>query len=799
MAVDPICGMAVDERTSMRAERQGVTYYFCCEHCRRKFLGVEPQRPEGGEISGYFCPMCPEVHSPRPAACPICGMDLEPEVAASGSEVGGEAGSMGIRLRLAAAGSLVVVAVHMGGMIGLPLPAIWRGNWGIGWEWVFSTGVVFGAGWPILERAVRSLVNRQLNMFTLVGLGTVAAYAYSVFVVFQSWGAEDGGEVLPVHHGGPQAAGGVTGLYFESAAVITTLVLLGQVIEQRSRRRTGEAIRGLLDLAPPVASVVKGVEERVVPLGEVMPGDVLRVRPGEKVPVDGQVLDGLGSVSEAMITGEPVPVTKVAGDPVMGGTLNEAGTFTLRAERVGSQTLLAQIVQLIGRAQRSRAPIQRVADQVAAWFVPAVVGIAVATLGIWWLIEGQDGLGRALSHAIAVLIIACPCAIGLATPMSLVVGMGRGAREGVLVRDAEVLERLERVNLVALDKTGTITAGRPAVQRIVAAEWLGEEELLRLAAAVEQGSAHPLARAVVGAAVARGLVLDQATEFVAEVGRGVKARVNGRDVRVGTRDYCDASEVRPSAFVPLVTIGLRVETETPSNADHWSEIDEERHREEWTQQGLTVLYVSIDRRPGGLLALADPVQSTARAALQQLAEAGMQLVMLTGDGERTALEVARGLPLREIHAELLPQAKVNLLRRYQKEGMCTAMLGDGVNDAPALAVADVGVAMGTGSDIAIESAGVTLVRGDLRAFVRARDLSREVMRNIRQNLFFAFFYNVLGIPLAAGILVPWFGISLNPMFAAAAMSMSSVSVIANALRLNRSLSVHRGSSTVVGH
>ena len=796
MAIDPICGMTVDERTGIRAQKDGETYYFCCESCRRKFLGEAPSQPTG-PVTGYICPMCPEVHSDHPAACPSCGMALEPEVLSAQSlDDDSELRSMTWRLALASTATTPVFILAMGPMVGIQFAPWTLGPAGRWLQCGLAAVALFIAGWPIFERAWHSLLSRRYNMFTLIGLGTSAAYFHSLALLL--WPSVASPSPAAVHDAMPTMHG-LPDVYFESAAVIVALVLLGQVIELRARRRTGDAIRALLSLTPPVAHVLRDDVECDAPLEEVMAGDRLRVRPGEKVPVDGVVESGESSVSEAMITGEPLPVVKRVGDEVIAGTLNDTGQFTFRATRVGARTVLARIIQMVGRAQRSRAPIQRVADQVAGWFVPAVAAVALSTLAVWWVAGGTAGLPRAVMHAVSVLIIACPCAIGLATPMSIVVGVGRAAREGVLIRDAEVLERLCEVDTFAFDKTGTLTEGRPSLRvatpspsalaaldrHPIAGPLDHEARLLWLAAAVERLSEHPLARSIVKAADERNVPCVEATDFQSETGRGVSGQVGRHAIRVGTFEYCvqpTAANGPSTAGDGLVQISFGPPP-TPSVNEAWRD---ERWRplaEASRERGESVLFVAIDDQPAGLLSVADRLKPSAAAAVDALHREGLYLVMLTGDNERTAREVARHLPLDELQADLQPRDKLAQLRRLKQEGRKVAMLGDGVNDAPALALADVGIAMGTGSDAALESAGVTLMSGELTGVLRARVLSRRVMANIRQNLFLAFAYNMLGIPIAAGVLTPWLGLSLSPMLAAAAMSLSSVSVISNALRL----------------
>lgn len=838
MAIDPICGMVVDESSPLRVERDGQTYYFCCERCRRRFLGELPAtastcvsnaqsaRPSahGPGPTSYICPMCPGVRSPVPAACPKCGMALEPEQVGPGMvEDTTELDGMTRRLLVATPLTLFVMFLAMGPMFGLQLPASLSGQANGVLQAVLASLVLFGAGAPILQRGLVSFATGRLNMFTLIGVGTLAAYLFSFAV---PWSAPT---TAHVGHGPP--------LYFESAATIMTLVLLGQVLELRARRRTGDAVRALLDLAPPIAHLSSDSGETDVPLADVRPGDRLAVRPGEKVPVDGVLIAGAAAVSEALLTGEPMPIAKSPGDRVLAGSLNQSTAFTMRAEQTGADTLLAKIIQLVTQAQRSRAPIQRVADRVAALFVPAVLAIAVFTFIAWWWLGGEGAYVRGLIHAVSVLVIACPCALGLATPMSVIVGVGRGAREGVLIRDAETLEQLARIDTVVLDKTGTLTAGRPELHAVLPLERFTRGEILRLAAAVERWSEHPLGRAIVAAHRAESVGKDQEStdgntaakaltagsspngvernvapaDFLSAPGGGVAGHVDGRSVRVGSRAFCESPRLdeflpKTAKRVHLVSIGFaQPRTAQPQPAPPltappltahdepakaWPDGPWTAWSEQWRERGCTVLFVAVDGRPAGLLALHDPIKPDASKSLVALRQRGLRLAMATGDNERTALEVARQIApddelFDEVRAGLSPMEKLGWLESLRRSGHCVAMLGDGVNDAPALAAADVGVAMGTGSDVAIESAGVTLVAGDLAAFVRAVDLSRAALRNIRQNLFFAFIYNGVGIPLAAGMLQPVWGLALSPMAAAVAMSFSSVSVIANALRLAR--------------
>jgi Cu+-exporting ATPase len=700
--------------------------------------------------------MHPEIVQEHPGDCPLCGMALEPLRPSAEPEDDSELRDLRRRFVASLALTLPLAALAMSDMLpGDPVGSRLAGSTAAWIQLALATPVVLWGGWPLLRKGWSSLRSRSLNMFTLVALGVGAAYGWSVAtVLFPALGAPSGDGVHGAHGRPP--------LYFEAAAVITALVLLGQVLEVAARRRASRAMRALLGLAPKTARAVEADEsEREVPLEDVQAGDRLRVRPGEKVPVDGVVLAGASRVDESMLTGEPAPVEKSAGDAVSGGTLNQSGSFVMRAERVGADTLLARIVGLVADAQRSRAPIQRLADRVAAWFVPAVVAIAVATFAVWLALGPAPAVHFALVNAVAVLIIACPCALGLATPMSILVGTGRGAAAGVLFRDAAALETLARVDVLVLDKTGTLTEGRPRLTAVHGGE-LGEAELLRLAAGLERGSEHPLAAAIVAAAAERGLAPRAPDAFEATTGGGVRGRVDGRDVALGNAGF-------------LRELGIDVSAPDRPGAG----------LEELRAGGATVVLVAVDGRLAGALAIADPIKATTPEALRALAESGLRLVLLSGDAPATASAVARELGIDEARGGVLPADKEAFVRELQRAGHVVAMAGDGVNDAPALARADVGIAMGTGSDVALESAGVTLVRGDLRALVRARGLSRATLRNIRQNLAFAFGYNALGIPVAAGLLYPWTGTLLDPMLASAAMSLSSVSVIANAMRLRR--------------
>ena len=754
---DPVCGMNVNPaRAKHRHEYQGQVYHFCCGGCLGKFA-ADPERYLG-ELrpaapvkpdAVYTCPMHPEVRQVGPGSCPICGMALEPEDATADLGPNPELAEMTWRLKIALAMAVPVVLLENGlHFLGHAFHAVIPPTLNVWLQLLLATPVVLWAGGPFFARGWASLASRNLNMFTLIALGTGAAWLYSVVAV-----AAPG--LFPA---GFRSAQGTVAVYFEAAAVITALVLLGQVLELRARERTGGAIRALMALAPATARRVRpdgGDEE--IPLEQVHAGDLLRVRPGDRVPVDGRVVHGASAVDESMITGESLPVEKNADAPVIGGTLNGRGSFVMRAEQVGSGTMLARIVQMVAQAQRSRAPIQRLADRVAAWFVPTVVAVAVLAFVAWWLLGPEPSLAYALIAAVSVLIIACPCALGLATPMSVMVGVGRGAGLGVLIRDAEALERLEKVDTLVVDKTGTLTEGRPAVTAIVPRAGQDERAILELAAALERSSEHPLAEAILRAAEERGLAVPQAAGFESVTGKGVRGTIGDRVVALGNE---------------AMLRELRLEA-GPASA----------RAEELRRDGATVMYVAVDGAVAGLVAVADPVKPTTPAALAALREAGLRIVMLTGDNRVTASAIADRLAIAEVEAEVLPEMKAAVVGRLRAEGRVVAMAGDGVNDAPALAAADVGIAMGTGTEVAMESAGVTLVKGDLAAIARARALSAATMRNIRQNLFFAFAYNAVGVPIAAGILYPALGILLNPMLAAAAMALSSVSVIANATRL----------------
>ncbi|MBL8774197.1 MAG: heavy metal translocating P-type ATPase [Phenylobacterium sp.] len=755
-ATDPVCGMKVNPLTSPhRAEHAGVPFHFCSAGCRTKFVAdpakyLETERappPPAAPGAIYTCPMHPEVRQEGPGSCPICGMALEPETVTADAGPNPELADMTRRFWVGLAFTLPVFALEMGGHLvnlhALIAPQV--SNW---LQLALSAPVVLWAGWPFFERGWASLRTRNLNMFTLIAMGVGVAFAYSLVATLAP------GVFPPAF----RRHDGSVPIYFEAAAVITVLVLLGQVLELRAREQTSGALRALLDLAPKTARRVRedGDDEEVT-LDTVQPGDRLRVRPGEKVPVDGEVLEGRVSIDESMVTGESMPVTKEAGAKVVGGSINRTGSFVMRAEKVGAETLLARIVQMVAAAQRSRAPIQRMADRVSGWFVPAVIAASVLAFAGWWVFGPEPPFAFALVAAVSVLIIACPCALGLATPISIMVGVGRGAQAGVLIKDAEALERFGALDTLVVDKTGTLTEGRPAVTAIRPVAGLDEAEALRLAASLERGSEHPLAHAIVQAARARGLTLAEPTGFDSPVGKGVTGVVGGRRVALGSGRF-------------LAELGVDTSTlETEAEA--------------FRAEGASAIFMALDGEAAAIFAIADPVKATTPEAVRALKAEGVRLVMMTGDNRTTAEAVARRLGIDEVAAEVLPQDKAAVVERLRREGRRVAMAGDGVNDAPALAAADVGVAMGAGSDVAIESAGVTLLSGDLIGLVRARRLSRAVMRNIRQNLVFAFAYNAAGVPVAAGLLYPVFGWLLSPQIAAAAMALSSVSVVGNALRL----------------
>jgi len=823
MAKDPICGMTVDESSPLRAERDGQMFYFCSEHCRQKFVGQDRPvksislHPAGAGSDGcggtgghehhehshhhraagvkpsvaakYFCPMCPgvesdkpgdcpkcgmilernpawkstakiiytcpmhpEVQQDHPGDCPKCGMALEPKTVAAGTddEENAELRDMTKRFWIGAALTLPVFVLAMAHLV----PALARQSWVDGhasrWmQFALTTPVVGWAGWPFFRRGWRSVVSRHLNMFTLIAIGVGAAFVFSAMAMLMP-------DLFPhtMQHEGKVA------IYFEAAAMIVVLVLLGQVLELRARSRTGSAIKALLNLAPPTARQVAPGGDHEVPLDQVKVGDWLRVVPGDQVPVDGAVVEGHSSVEESMITGEPLPVEKAVGDKVTGGTVNGPGSFVMRAERVGSDTLLGQIVAMVAEAQRSRAPIQGLADQVAGIFVPVVLAVSVLTFVLWMWLGPEPKLAHALVNAVAVLIIACPCALGLATPMSIMVGIGRGAQEGVLVKNAEALERLEKVTTLVVDKTGTLTEGKPKLMDVLPTSGFDAQEFLRLTASLEQNSEHPLAAAIVQGAKEQGIVFEAVKDFRSVTAGGVLGTVTGRAVMIGKPDFLRNENIM--GLEPLEASAVKLQA-----------------------AGKTAMFVAIDGQPAGILAVADPIKATTPEAIRELHALGLKLVMLTGDNRRTAAAVARQLGLDAVEAEIEPAGKVAHVRKLRAEGKHVAMAGDGINDAPALSEAEVGIAMGTGTDVAMQSAGITLVRGDLRGIAKAIRLSRATLRNIRQNLFFAFLYNALGIPVAAGVLYPFFGWLLSPIIAGAAMSLSSVSVISNALRLRK--------------
>jgi P-type Cu+ transporter len=755
--VDPVCGMSVEpERSKHRFEHHGHTYHFCSAGCRTKFAAAPEQyldksRPQADVPEGtiYTCPMHPEIRQIGPGSCPICGMALEPELATADAAPNPELADMTRRFWVGLGLVLPAIILEMGGhLVG---SHSWVDQTLSNWiQLVFTTPVVLWAGWPFFVRGWQSLVTRNLNMFTLIAMGVGVAYAYSVVATLAP------GIFPPTF----RSLDGAVAVYFEAAAVITVLVLLGQVLELRAREATSGAIKALLDLAPKTARRVddNGADHEV-PIDSLNAGDKLRVRPGEKVPVDGVILEGRSSLDESMVTGESMPVTKEIGGKVIAGTLNQSGGFVMQAEKVGRDTLLSQIVQMVAQAQRSRAPIQRLADQVAGWFVPTVIVVALIAFGAWTLFGPEPRVAFGLVAAVSVLIIACPCALGLATPMSIMVGVGHGAQAGVLIKNAEALERMEKVDTLVVDKTGTLTEGKPKVVSIVPAAGFQEDQLLRLAASVERSSEHPLADAIVRAAKEQNLTLNDVEEFDSPTGKGVTGKIEGKTVLLGNANF-------------LKSLGI----ETQSL---------ESQAEKLRGDGATVINIAVDGKAAGLFAIADPVKQSTPDALKALVAEGIKVIMLTGDNQTTANAVAKRLGISDVEAEILPDQKSAVVSRLQKAGRVVAMAGDGVNDAPALAAAEVGIAMGTGTDVAMESAGVTLLKGDLVGIVRARRLSQATMRNIRQNLFFAFIYNAAGIPIAAGVLYPTFGVLLSPIIAAAAMALSSVSVVGNALRLRR--------------
>ncbi|MFA5073160.1 MAG: heavy metal translocating P-type ATPase [Nitrospirota bacterium] len=782
---DPVCGMIIEEKDAGAVfSYQGKTYYFCSMICKKKFeknpdsylaKKIGPVSPDNfvehammpeqkskqcttcrADISEpasiqdhdeWTCPMHPEIIQDRPGNCPVCGMALEPKTITREEKQNPELASMTRRFWIGVVFSIPLVFIAMGDMIGISFKDFLDTNV-LPWiEFLLATPVVLWGGWPFFVRMVQSIQNKNPNMFTLIGLGTGVAYGYSVVAtvspgIFPSSFRETSGEV---------------GTYFEAAAVIVTLVLLGQVLELRARSKTGSAIKALLGLAPATARRIQNGLEEDIPLAHVHPGDFLRIRPGEKIPVDGIITEGTSSVDESMISGEPLPVQKKTGDRVIGATINGTGTLIMKAEKVGSETFLAHIVQMVSEAQRSRAPIQRLVDIIAGYFVEIVIGIAILTFLVWVWIGPEPRFVYALVNAVAVLIIACPCALGLATPMSIMVAMGKGATQGVLFKNAETIEIMKKVNTLVIDKTGTLTVGKPDVVELVAHGEFSDQELLHAAGSLEQGSEHPLATAIIAGAKKRDIALNQIDAFESLTGKGVTGKVGGHTVALGNRTLMNELHI---------------------------DIDElSAKAEDMRSDGQTVLFVAVDGKPAGLIGVADPIKETTLRAVQELHKDGIRIIMLTGDNRTTADVVARKVGIDNVVAEILPAQKAEIVKKFQEEGLFVAMAGDGINDAPALAQAHVGIAMGTGTDVAIQSAGVTLIKGDLQGILRARRLSRATMRNIKQNLFFAFVYNALGVPIAAGVLYPFLGILLSPMVAAAAMSFSSVSVIANALRL----------------
>lgn len=766
--VDPVCGMKVKpSKAASIIEYKERKIPFCSESCFSKFrdnpdkyisetsgtLEQEKEKTkkdvEEEKKTIYTCPMHPEIIKDEPGPCPKCGMALEPKSVTAEEEKSSELASMSNRLKVGLLLTIPVFVLAMGHHIpGNPLRSILSRqlqNW---IELVLASGVVFWCGLPFFQRGWRSIVNLKLNMFTLISMGVGVSYIYSLVAtlmpgIFPDSFRDDNGQV---------------GVYFEAAAVITTLVLVGQVLELRARQKTSGAIKALMKLSPKTARIItENGQEKTLPLESIQKGDHLRVRPGEKIPVDGIILEGQSTVDESMVTGESMPVAKKDGQHVIGGTVNGKGGFVMSAERVGSETMLSQIVHMVNEAQRSRAPIQRLADKVSGYFVPAVVGVAVLTFTLWSIFGPVPALAYAIVNAVAVLIIACPCALGLATPMSIMVGVGRGAGEGVLIKNAEALEIMERVNTLIVDKTGTLTEGKPKLISVVTTDEWNKDELIRIAASAEMSSEHPLAAAIVAGAEQRKIEVSAGKNFNSETGKGITGEIDGRQVAIGNRKHIQQSGIDASIFYDKAL--------------------------EMEKEGLTVIFVAVDMKTAGLIGVADPIKDSTHEAIRLLRNEGIKIVMLTGDSQPTAEAVASKLGLDEVEAQVLPERKAEVVKRLQKEGKIVAMAGDGVNDAPALAQANVGIAMGSGTDVAIESAGITLVKGDLRRIARARLLSRGTMRNIRQNLFFALFYNALGIPIAAGILYPFLGVLLSPMIAAAAMSFSSVSVVGNALRL----------------
>jgi P-type Cu+ transporter len=755
MAIDPICGMHVEESKSLKLEIKGETYFFCCKSCQDKFLKKvkdgnvnEKHDADGGKKVLYTCPMHPDVEQDKPGDCPKCGMHLEQKAASAGEEDNQEARMLARRFWIGLILALPVFSLAFGEMIpALDVKAFVPTGLSRWLQFIFATPIVLWAGDIFFVKAWKSVLNKSLNMFTLIAMGVGAAYGFSaIAIIFPDIFPES----LKQH--------GEIGLYFEAAAVITVLVLMGQLLEAKARNRTGQAIKALLGLAAKVAHRLKEGKEEDAAIDQIKKGDLLRVRPGEKVPLDGIITEGKSAIDESMISGEPLPVAKIQGDRVIGATVNQTGTFVMRTEKIGSETLLAQIVKMVADAQRSRAPIQKLADQVSGYFVPAVLGCAVVAFIVWSIFGPAPALAYALISAISVLIIACPCALGLATPMSIMVGVGIGAQSGILIKNAEAIEKCEKVTHILTDKTGTLTAGKPQVTAAIAANGWDEKALLSIAASIEQSSEHPLARSVVDYVKEKGYILAPVDGFQSVTGGGVKGKVNGKAVSLGKQKFIE---------------------------DNGITLLEELKKKSHELQGRaeTVIWVAVDGRVVGILGVSDPIKKTTPDAIGALHKMGLKIVMLTGDNEKTAQAIAKELGITEVYAGLEPKDKREIVKKLRSEGAKVLMAGDGINDAPALAEADVGVAMGTGTDVAIESAGITLVKGDLNGIVKALRLSRGVMRNIRQNLFFAFIYNALGVPIAAGVLYPFIGLLLSPMIAGAAMSFSSVSVIGNSLRL----------------
>jgi Cu+-exporting ATPase len=761
---DPVCGMEIEEKDAVGTSvYKGTTYYFCAESCKDKFdrdpdafLAVKTaETPKTGAT--YTCPMHPEIRQNEPGSCPKCGMALEPRTVSLEEEESPELIDMMRRFRVGVVLTIPLVLIAMRTYIpGLSLIESLIPSEILKWvELILATPVVLWGGLPFFVRGWQSIVNRSPNMFTLIGLGVSVAYIYSIVATLLP-------DIFPVSF---RKEGGEVGVYFEAAAVIVTLVLLGQVLELKARSKTGAAIKALLGLSPKTARRIKNGSEEDVPLEHVNIGDILRVRPGEKIPVDGIVIEGTSSVDESMVTGEPIPVQKQKGDRIIGATVNGTGMLIMKAERVGADTLLSQIVHMVAEAQRSRAPIQKLADIVAAYFVQIVVGVAVLTFILWVWIGPEPRMAHAIINAVAVLIIACPCALGLATPMSIMVAMGKGATAGVLFKNAEAIEVMKKINTIVVDKTGTLTIGKPKLVDIIptspqdASHGLDENTILHFAASIERGSEHPLAAAIVKGAEERSIRLTDVEGFESVTGKGVTGRIEGHEVALGNRKLLD------DLHIDLGELSQKAET--------------------MRSEGQTVMFIATDGKVVGLLGVADPIKETTPEAIEQLHKEGIRIVMLTGDNRTTAEAVSKKLGLDDVIAEVLPDQKADIVKKLQNEGRVVSMAGDGINDAPALAQAHIGIAMGTGTDVAMESAGVTLVKGDLRGIARARLLSKATMRNIKQNLFWAFAYNALGVPVAAGILYPFWGILLSPIFAAAAMSFSSVSVVGNALRLRR--------------